>query len=93
MTRLIDNYKLIVYLVIKFTFEDIKCSCIVFICLVLPECGRKTSFKESFVSKNRNKSKHEKSQHQCSSSDVYEKNLSIALCPKAELEDDCKYSF
>ena len=24
-------------------------------------------------------------------SDFYENNLTIALCPKAELDDDCKY--
>ena len=26
-------------------------------------------------------------------SDFYENNLTIALCPKAELDDDCKYFY
>ena len=59
--------------------------------LVLTDCGRTAAIKESLVSTNCNKTKYEKNESQFSSSDIYENNLSIALCPKAELEDDCKY--
>ena len=46
---------------------------------------------ESAASKTEKKDYIDNKNHQ--TSDFYENNLSFALCPKAELEEDCKFLF
>ena len=48
---------------------------------------------ESVASKKDKEDNIDNKNHQLVSSDFYENNLSLALCPKAELEDDCKFLF
>ena len=44
----------------------------------------------SKLHKNKNIGDHDNGS---GASDFYENNLTIALCPKAELDDDCKYFY
>jgi hypothetical protein len=55
--------------------------------------GRKVVANESVASKKDKEDNIDNKNDQLVSSDFYENNLSLALCPKAELEDDCKFLF
>ena len=54
--------------------------------------GKKlSSERESLSSMPHNKENIDNHNKSSSASDFFENNLTIALCPKAELDDDCKY--
>ena len=54
--------------------------------------GKKvSSHRESVSSKSHKNKDIDNHNNDSGASDFYENNLTIALCPKAELDDDCKY--
>ena len=56
--------------------------------------GKKVSSVRETVSSKSHKNKDINNHNNDSgASDFYENNLTIALCPKAELDDDCKYFY
>ena len=52
-----------------------------------------SSHHESVSSKSHKNKDIDNHNNDSGASDFYENNLTIALCPKAELDDDCKYFY
>ena len=54
---------------------------------------KESSARESVSSKSHRNKDIVNHNNDSGASDFYENNLTIALCPKAELDDDCKYFY